>query len=81
MVDDPGHDAEPGQFPESPFSRVARQPLIPGLFLPVQSSGWSASLLPRTTDWTFDYNAALTRRHSTVLEGFEVTSRPCRKRR
>jgi hypothetical protein len=30
--------------------------------LPVQSGGWSASLLPRTTDWRFDYNAALTKR-------------------
>jgi hypothetical protein len=24
----------------------------------VQSGGWSASLLPRTTDWRFDYNLA-----------------------
>lgn len=47
--------ASPAQFAESPFSRVIRQPLILGLFLPVQSGGWSASLLPRTTDWTFDY--------------------------
>ena len=28
-----------------------------GLFLPIQAGGWSASTLPRTTDWTFDYNA------------------------
>src|SRR5215469_16723766 len=70
MVDDPGHAAGPGEFPESPFSRVARQPLILGLFLPVQSGGWSASLLPRTTDWTFDYNAALTRRAEAL--GFDL---------
>jgi FMNH2-dependent dimethyl sulfone monooxygenase len=70
MTDDPGHAAEPALFPESPFSRVIRQPLILGLFLPVQSGGWSASLLPRTTDWTFDYNAALTRRAEAL--GFDL---------
>jgi FMNH2-dependent dimethyl sulfone monooxygenase len=70
MTDDPGHAAEPALFPESPFSRVIRQPLILGLFLPVQSGGWSASLLPRSTDWTFDYNAALTRRAEAL--GFDL---------
>jgi dimethylsulfone monooxygenase len=70
MADDPGHAAEPALFPESPFSRVIRQPLILGLFLPVQSGGWSASLLPRTTNWTFDYNAALTRRAEQL--GFDL---------
>ena len=54
---------------DSPFFRVIRQPLI-GLFLPVQSGGWSASLLPRTTDWTFEYNAALTRRAEAL--GFDL---------
>ena len=49
---------------------MIRQPLILGLFLPVQSGGWSASLLPRTTDWTFDYNAALTRRAEEL--GFDL---------
>ena len=47
-----------------------RQSLILGLFLPVQSGGWSASLLSRTTDWTFDYNAALTRRAEEL--GFDL---------
>src|SRR5580700_5655024 len=70
MTDDPGHAAEPALFPESPFSHVIRQPLILGLFLPVQSGGWSASLLPRSTDWTFDYNAALTRRAEAL--GFDL---------
>lgn len=70
MTDDLGHAAEPAQFPESPFSGVLRQPLILGLFLPVQSGGWSASLLPRTTDWRFDYNAALTRRAEAL--GFDL---------
>ena len=62
--------AAPAQFAESPFSRVLQQPLILGLFLPVQSGGWSASLLPRTTDWTFDYNATLTRRAEAL--GFDL---------
>ena len=69
---DPNHltAAAPGQFLDSPFSRVVRQPLILGLFLPVQSGGWSASLLPRTTDWSFEYNAALTRRAEAL--GFDL---------
>ena len=55
-------DAEgPAGFSESPLSGVLAQPLLLGLFLPIQNGGWSASTLPRTTDWTFDYNAALTR--------------------
>jgi FMNH2-dependent dimethyl sulfone monooxygenase len=36
----------------------------------VQSGGWSASLLPRTTDWRFDYNAALTKRAEQL--GFDL---------
>jgi len=72
MPDDPGHRAAaaPTRFPDSPLSRVIRQPLILGLFLPVQSGGWSASLLPRTTDWSFGYNAALTRRAEEL--GFDL---------
>jgi FMNH2-dependent dimethyl sulfone monooxygenase len=72
IPDDPGHStaAAPIQFPDSPLSSVIRQPLIPGLFLPVQGGGWSASLLPRTTNWTFDYNAALTRRAEQL--GFDL---------
>lgn len=60
----------PDEFPDSPLSQVIRQPLILGLFLPVQSGGWSASLLPRTTDWNFDYNAALTKRAEEL--GFDL---------
>jgi dimethylsulfone monooxygenase len=72
IIGDQDHStaAAPAQFAESPFSRVLQQPLILGLFLPVQSGGWSASLLPRTTDWTFDYNAALTRRAEAL--GFDL---------
>ncbi|MGE5270042.1 MAG: LLM class flavin-dependent oxidoreductase [Thiohalocapsa sp.] len=65
-----GKAASPSEHSDSPFSRVIRQPLILGLFLPVQSGGWSASLLPRTTDWTFEYNAALTRRAEAL--GFDL---------
>ena len=67
---DPATTAAPGQFLDSPLSRITRQPLILGLFLPVQSGGWSASLLPRTTDWRFGYNAALTRRAEEL--GFDL---------
>lgn len=57
---DPG--SGPGQllFPESPLSRVWNQPLLLGLFLPIQAGGWSASTLERGTDWSFDYNAEMT---------------------
>ncbi|MFO1081098.1 MAG: LLM class flavin-dependent oxidoreductase [Reyranellaceae bacterium] len=41
-----------------------------GLFLPVQSGGWSPSLAPRGTDWSFDYNLALTRRAEAL--GFDL---------
>jgi alkanesulfonate monooxygenase SsuD/methylene tetrahydromethanopterin reductase-like flavin-dependent oxidoreductase (luciferase family) len=72
MPGEPGQRtaAAPAQFADSPLSRVLQQPLILGLFLPVQSGGWSASLLPRTTDWTFGYNAALTRRAEAL--GFDL---------
>ena len=48
IPDDPKHStaAAPDEFPESPFSRIIKQPLILGLFLPVQSGGWSEAVLP-----------------------------------
>lgn len=51
----------PADHSDSPLSRVLRQPMMLGLFLPIQNGGWSTSTLPRTTNWTFDYNASLTR--------------------
>ena len=60
----------PDAFGDSPLSRVLKQPLMLGLFLPIQSGGWSASTLPRTTDWSFDYNAALTRQAEAL--GFDL---------
>jgi FMNH2-dependent dimethyl sulfone monooxygenase len=50
----------PSQFADSPLSKALKQPLLLGLFLPIQAGGWSASTLPRSTTWTFDYNRDLT---------------------
>lgn len=51
--------AEPSSFPDSPLTRLDRQPFLLGLFLPLQTGGWSQSTLPRGTDWTFEYNKRL----------------------
>ena len=64
-------DPVPGplDFPDSPLSRAARQPLMLGLFLPLQTGAFSQSTLPRATQWDFEYN-----RHLTQLaeaSGFE----------
>lgn len=63
-------DATPADHPDSPLSQALKQPLMLGLFLPIQNGGWSPSTLPRTTDWTFDYNAALTRKAEDL--GFDL---------
>jgi dimethylsulfone monooxygenase len=60
----------PDSFPQSPLAAAFRQPLMLGLFLPIQAGGWTASRLPRTTTWTFDYNAALTRKAEAL--GFDL---------
>jgi FMNH2-dependent dimethyl sulfone monooxygenase len=60
----------PASFSDSPLSAALSQPLMLGLFLPLQSGAWSASTLPRTTTWTFDYIAALTRRAEEI--GFDL---------
>ena len=60
----------PLDFPQSPLSRAFEQPLFLGLFLPVQSGGWSPSALPRSTTWTFDYNRQLTLRAEAL--GFDL---------
>ncbi|MCW0213460.1 MAG: LLM class flavin-dependent oxidoreductase [Pseudonocardia sp.] len=46
--------------PESPLSRAASQPLMLGLFLPLQTGAFSQSTLPRGTRWDFEYNRHLT---------------------
>ncbi|MEK6420839.1 MAG: LLM class flavin-dependent oxidoreductase [Burkholderia gladioli] len=53
-------DVSPADLPGSPLARVWAQPFLLGLFLPIQSGGWSPSTLPRGTDWRFDYNRRLT---------------------
>lgn len=60
----------PADFADSPLSAVLRQPLMLGRFLPIQNGGWSTSTLPRTTTWTFDYNAALTQKAEAL--GFDL---------
>jgi hypothetical protein len=37
----PETPASPLEFPASPLSRIMKQPLLLGLFLPIQSGGWS----------------------------------------
>jgi FMNH2-dependent dimethyl sulfone monooxygenase len=60
----------PSAFSESPLSLALRQPMLLGLFLPIQSGGWTGSTLARTTTWTFDYNAALARQAEEL--GFDL---------
>jgi dimethylsulfone monooxygenase len=60
----------PTSFADSPISRALEQPLLLGLFLPIQAGGWSASTLPRTTDWNFDYNLALVEKAEAL--GFDL---------
>jgi len=60
----------PTSFANSPVSRALEQPLLLGLFLPIQAGGWSASTLPRTTDWSFDYNLALVQKAEAF--GFDL---------
>jgi dimethylsulfone monooxygenase len=70
VLDAPVRTAVPADFPDSPLSQALGQPLMLGLFLPIQAGGWSASSLPRTTDWSFDYNAALVRQAENL--GFDL---------
>ena len=44
----------------TPLEAAKLQPLMMGLFLPIQSGAWSPSTAPRGTSWTFDYNARCT---------------------
>jgi dimethylsulfone monooxygenase len=62
--------AAPTDFADSPLARVMKQPMLLGLFLPIQSGGWSPSRLPRSTSWEFDYNARLTQRAEEL--GFDL---------
>src|SRR5450830_361298 len=54
---------------DSPLGQALAQPLLLGLFLPIHNGGWTMSTLPRDTDWSFDYNAALTRHAEPYRQG------------
>lgn len=58
----------PLDFPDSPLSRAARQPLMLGLFLNLQDIHFSD--LPSTSSWTYDYNADLVGKADAA--GFEL---------
>ncbi|MBD2845395.1 LLM class flavin-dependent oxidoreductase [Paenibacillus sp. IB182496] len=61
---------DPQSYADSPLSRAFAQPLMLGLFLPLQTGGWSQSTLPRDTDWSYAYNARLTKKAEQL--GFDV---------
>ena len=46
----------------APLARAFARPAMLGLFLPTFHGGWSASTLPRETDWQYDYISALAQR-------------------
>jgi dimethylsulfone monooxygenase len=60
----------PIDFPDSALAQIMKQPMLLGLFLPIQSGGWSPSSLPRSTSWDFHYNARLTQRAEEL--GFDL---------
>lgn len=61
----------PTDFPDSPLSKALReQPIMLGLFLPIQAGGWTNSTLPRSTDWSFEYNKNLVLRAEEL--GFDL---------
>ncbi|MCX5493698.1 LLM class flavin-dependent oxidoreductase [Kaistia dalseonensis] len=64
------HLPSPIDYPDSPLSKALEQPILLGLFLPIQAGGWTQSTLPRTTDWSFDYNKKLTLRAEEL--GFDL---------
>ena len=43
----------------SALQRAMRQPLMMGLFLPIQNGGWTPTTLPRSTTWTAAVSPAL----------------------
>jgi FMNH2-dependent dimethyl sulfone monooxygenase len=54
----------------NPLERARENKLMLGLFIPIQSGGWSPSLAPRKTDWSFGYNQMLTVRAEEL--GFDL---------
>jgi FMNH2-dependent dimethyl sulfone monooxygenase len=45
---------------EAPLAQALHQPLMLGLFLPVQAGGWTPSSAPRSTSWQYPFNAEMT---------------------
>lgn len=60
--------AGPLDFPDSPLSRAARQPLMLGLFLNLQDIRFSD--LPSSNSWEFDYNVDLVKKADAA--GFDI---------
>ncbi len=58
------------QTGKSALQRALEQPMMLGLFLPIQNGGWTPSSAPRGTDWSFDYNARLMVRADEI--GFDL---------
>jgi len=54
----------------TPLARAARNPLMLGLFIPLQQGAWSPSTFPRGTSWSFEYNAECTVRAEEL--GFDL---------
>ena len=52
------------------LERARRQPLMLGLFIPLQQGAWSPSTWTRGTSWDFAYNAECTVRAEEL--GFDV---------
>ena len=58
----------PADVPGSPLAKAFEQPLMLGVFLDLQDI--RRSTLPRTSTWTFDYNAEVVRKADDL--GFEL---------
>lgn len=58
----------PFDFPDSPLSRAAEQPLMLGVFLNLQDIGGSS--YPTSNTWTFDYNVEIVKQAEAL--GFEL---------
>lgn len=58
----------PFDFPDSPLSRAAEQPLMLGVFLNLQDIGFSD--YPTSNSWTFDYNVEIVKQAEAL--GFEL---------
>lgn len=58
----------PFDFPDSPLSKAAEQPMMLGVFLNLQDIGTSS--YPTTNTWTFDYNVEIVKQAEAL--GFEL---------